>query len=275
MNVFTLLHTVSPCNWTSTYWCSLQPKYSVFFLLIFIPRSFVALLHSSSFLPSCFLYSTAHHCIVSKQHTPRGLLFDAPFHHIQYHVKQVGRGSVSFPRRTYFPCTSCSLKHLQPSYRGTLSRAFSRPINTMCNSFCISRCFSITCSLAANMASVFPLPGMKPNCCSHMLSPPSVFCRLVFPESSWNEISSGCLCNSHNPGLCPPSLWRLVQSHRPSIPLEFPPGRKSSVPDSTTYLPLLLLISHIKLRLFESMLCNVNWCRRIVYIYLPCILGVF
>ena len=35
-------------------------------------------------------------------------------------------------------------------------------------SFCNSWCFSITC-LAANMASVIPLPGMKPNCSSPML----------------------------------------------------------------------------------------------------------
>ena len=35
-------------------------------------------------------YSTAHHYIVCKQHPPRGLLFDVPSHHIQYHVKQLG-----------------------------------------------------------------------------------------------------------------------------------------------------------------------------------------
>ena len=34
--------------------------------------------------------STARHNIVCKQHTPRGLLFDALPHHIQYHVKQIG-----------------------------------------------------------------------------------------------------------------------------------------------------------------------------------------
>ena len=66
---------------------------------------------------------------------------------------------VSFTRRTYFSGTTCSLKHLQTSCRGTLSYAFSRSINTRCSAFCISRCFSITC-LAANMASVVPLPGI-------------------------------------------------------------------------------------------------------------------
>ncbi len=47
LNVFTLF-TVSHSKWISTYWCSLSPKYDVFFLLIFIPRSSVILLDSSS-----------------------------------------------------------------------------------------------------------------------------------------------------------------------------------------------------------------------------------
>ena len=34
--------------------------------------------------------SAAQHDIVCKQHTPGGLLFDAPSHHIQDHVEQVG-----------------------------------------------------------------------------------------------------------------------------------------------------------------------------------------
>ena len=72
-----------------------------------------------------------------------------------------------FHKAHIFFRNTCSLKHLQISCRGTLAYAFSRSINTMCRSVCISRCFSITC-LAANMASVVPLPSMKPNCSSPM-----------------------------------------------------------------------------------------------------------
>ena len=49
VDVFTLFNG-SPCNWISASWCSLHPKYSVFLLLIFNPRSSIAVLHSSSFL---------------------------------------------------------------------------------------------------------------------------------------------------------------------------------------------------------------------------------
>ena len=42
-------------------------------------------------LPFYMLSSTtAQQYVVCRQHTPRGLLFDAPSHHIQYQVKQVG-----------------------------------------------------------------------------------------------------------------------------------------------------------------------------------------
>ena len=52
VNVFTLF-TVSPCKWISASWCSLHPKYSVFILIIFNPRSSISRLHSSSFLSTC------------------------------------------------------------------------------------------------------------------------------------------------------------------------------------------------------------------------------
>ena len=66
---------------------------------------------------------------------------------------------------TYFSGIPFSLMHLQTYWRGTLSYAFSRSINTICSPFCFSRCFSISCR-TANIASVVPLPGMKPNCSS-------------------------------------------------------------------------------------------------------------
>ena len=45
VNVFTSF-TVSPCKRISASWCSLHPKYSVFLIRIFNPRSSVALLHN-------------------------------------------------------------------------------------------------------------------------------------------------------------------------------------------------------------------------------------
>ena len=73
--VFTLF-TVSPCKWISLSCCSLHPMYSVFVLLIFNPRSSVALLHLSCFLSTCSML-VLHSTIVCKPHTTRGLLFDA------------------------------------------------------------------------------------------------------------------------------------------------------------------------------------------------------
>ena len=68
--------TVSPSKWISSSCCSLHPMYSVFVLLIFNPRSSVALLHLSCFLSACSML-VLHSTIVCKQLTTRGLLFDA------------------------------------------------------------------------------------------------------------------------------------------------------------------------------------------------------
>src|SRR5580692_9760133 len=46
---------------------------------------------------------------------------------------------------------------------GTLSNAFSKSTNAIHNSFFFSRNLSCTC-LSTNIASVVPLPGLKPNC---------------------------------------------------------------------------------------------------------------
>ena len=92
--------------------------------------------------------------------------------------------------------------------------AWSRSINTMYSSFCISRCFSIT-FLAANVASVVPLRTAP----LLWLSPPSVFCQLLFTKSSWYslyEISSWCLYNSHNPGCAVAQLVECRTRNRES-----------------------------------------------------------
>ena len=90
VKVFTLF-TVSHCKWISVSWCSLHLN-TIFSILSTKLQS--SLFHCSSSFPKLPFYmvssSTAQHNIVCKQHTPRRLLFDAPSHHIQYHVKQVG-----------------------------------------------------------------------------------------------------------------------------------------------------------------------------------------
>ena len=98
-NVFTLF-TVSPNKWISASLCLLHPKYSVFFQLHGLQSS---LLHCSSpfnKLPFYMLSSSTaqHYCIPSANSIliPRGLLFVAPSHHTQYHVKQVGAQCGSF-----------------------------------------------------------------------------------------------------------------------------------------------------------------------------------
>ena len=72
---------------------------------------------------------------------------------------------ISYIILTHFSGTPFSLIHLQTFWRGTLSHAFSRSINTICSLVCFPWCFSIRCR-TANIASVFPLPGMQPNCSS-------------------------------------------------------------------------------------------------------------
>ena len=171
VNVFTLF-TVSPCNWIYASWCPLHPKYSVFLLLIFYPRSSIALLHSSSFL-SKFSILVLHSTISSANSIHRRgcslmprpstsrimsnrqglsdwgstLTVILPVTPILVITCVRASSYVSFTRRTYFSGTPCSLKHLHTSCRGTLSYALSRSINTMCSSFCISRSFSIPASL--------------------------------------------------------------------------------------------------------------------------------
>ena len=54
LNVFTLF-TSSPSSPITRSYCSLLFQYSVFFLLLFSPRSSIAFIHSSSFLPASSL----------------------------------------------------------------------------------------------------------------------------------------------------------------------------------------------------------------------------
>ena len=53
----------------------------------------------------------------------------------------------------------------QMTFLGTRSNAFSRSTNAKYNFLFLARCFSCNC-LSMNIASVVPLPGMKPNCMS-------------------------------------------------------------------------------------------------------------
>ena len=70
VNVFTLF-TVCHWKWISASWCSSHPKYSVFLLLIFNPRSSIALLHSSSFL-STWSFLVLHNMVSSANSIHQG-----------------------------------------------------------------------------------------------------------------------------------------------------------------------------------------------------------
>ena len=93
VNVFTFFN-VSPCTWISAYWCSLHPKYLVFFLPIFKPRSSSALLHSSIILcTSSPLVGLLHNTMSSAKAYTEGtaLWCPVPSHSLSC---QTGRGSV-------------------------------------------------------------------------------------------------------------------------------------------------------------------------------------
>ena len=115
------------------------PTYSVFFLLIFNPRSSIALFHSSSFLPTCSLLAL-HNTISSANSTHKGgcSLMPRPITSSIMSNREGPSGDpicsptltvilpvtpihvfvhphVSFMSRTYFLGTPCSFKHLQTS----------------------------------------------------------------------------------------------------------------------------------------------------------------
>ena len=79
-----IIFTVSPCKWISASWCPLHPNYSVFLLLIFYPRSSIALIRSSNFLSTGSLLVL--HSTMSSANMPRPITYPVSC--------QTGRGSV-------------------------------------------------------------------------------------------------------------------------------------------------------------------------------------
>src|SRR6266516_4037939 len=104
---------------------------------------------------------------------------------------------------TIHSSTPTYLRAHHSTSRGTLSKAFSKSTKAIHNSFCLPRNFSWTWR-TIKIASVVPLPGLKPNCIS------SIFTIFLIRVSK-------TLSNTFN--TCSSSFIPLYELHSRAFPL--------------------------------------------------------
>eukprot|EP00914_Ancora_sagittata_P021091 GHVO01041440.1.p1 GENE.GHVO01041440.1~~GHVO01041440.1.p1 ORF type:complete len:204 (+),score=4.42 GHVO01041440.1:214-825(+) len=194
--------------------------FSVFFRLTLISRSLIAFLHSPVFVSTSSL-SLQHNTISSANIMLHGRAFFTLSEITSMTISNkyglstdpwcsptfTGNLSVSptllqarFFTPSYMSCTSpmffsgtpFALMYHHSSWRGTLSYAFSKSMNTMCNPFCFSLCISMV-NLSIDIASVVLRPGMKPNCSSPMVVSSLNLWSMIFPQTfkaiDYNKLS--------------------------------------------------------------------------------------